>query len=162
MRRYEAALAALALAGSIVALAVPESLSEETLVGTARVIDGDSLVVAGQRVRLAGIDAPELHQMCGEVRCGLFARQALLEAVGASVVRCAVTARDRYGRALATCSTPDTPDLGARMVGLGAAIAYRRYSLRYADHEEAAKAEHLGIWRTSGFISPEDWRKGKR
>jgi endonuclease YncB( thermonuclease family) len=155
-------LAAAILGCSIAALAVPDALSQGTIAGEARVVDGDSLVVAGQRVRLSGIDAPELHQMCGEVHCGLFAKQVLTDAIGGSLVRCSVEGHDKYQRALATCGTADAPDLGGLMVAKGAALAYRRYSTKYADHEEAAKAEKLGIWRTSGFVSPEDWRHGKR
>jgi endonuclease YncB( thermonuclease family) len=38
--------------------------SSADLAGLATVIDGDTIVVSGERVRLQGIDVPELHQTC--------------------------------------------------------------------------------------------------
>jgi endonuclease YncB( thermonuclease family) len=165
-------LAAAILGCSIAALAVPEALSQGTIAGEARVVDGDTIVinatppysVGSHRVRLWGIDAPEVSQQCGgEVYCGLAARRALADAIGKDVVRCEVEGHDRYGREVARCGTARVSDLGALMVGTGNAIDYTRYSHgHYRDAEDAAKAERLGIWRLPGFVNPEDWRRGKR
>src|SRR5205807_160216 len=38
------------------------------LVGTALVVDGDSLEISGARIRLTGIDAPEMRQTCTDAR----------------------------------------------------------------------------------------------
>lgn len=161
MNRVDGALAGLVLAGAIAALAVPEVLSQPLLRGEAAVLDGDSIVVAGTHVRIQGIDAPELRQMCGEVRCGLAAKEALQRAIGGATVTCKPSGLDRYGRTLAQCATAAVRDLGAHMVGAGYARSFVRYGDRYRDAEDAAKAERLGLWRTD-FGNPEDWRRQSR
>ena len=128
--------------------------------GAARVIDGDTLDVAGTRVRLFGIDAPEARQTCREAgtdwACGTWAGQMLAEAVEGQSVRCEGEGLDRYGRLLASCSAGGQ-DLGRRMVQTGAALAYRRYSTRYATEEARAAAAGRGIW-SGEMARPEDVR----
>ena len=103
---------------SLIVLAVlmlPVPALATTVEGRARVVDGDTLEVAGQKVRLFGVDAPELDQSCergGRVwACGQAAREALAEIVGRKRLVCAVQDIDRYGRAVAVC------EAGARMWG---------------------------------------------
>jgi len=73
------------------------------LTGAVRVADGDSLEIGGERVRLDGIDAPELHQSCGAPGqtwpCGERARAALMAIVAAAKVSCRHVGEERYGRA---------------------------------------------------------------
>lgn len=125
--------------------------------GTGRVIDGDSLYVAGNEVRMQGIDAPEGRQTC--VRdgkrwdCGDAAREALRDLIGRNAVECRVTDRDQHGRLLARCSAAGR-DLNAALVASGMAVAYGDYT-----REEAqAKAQRRGIWAGT-FQSPRDWRR---
>jgi len=118
--------------------------------GPARVIDGDTLEVAGERVRLFGIDAPEKGQTCRGPRgrpwpCGRVATHALKALIAGRPVVCQTTARDRYGRAIARCLVART-DLSAWMVGAGWALAYRRYSTRYVPWECAARRDRRGLW----------------
>ena len=133
----------------------------ETLSGSARVIDGDTLAVAGQRIRLDGIDAPETRQTCTRSgrrwACGRASTQAMRRLVGRSPVRCEVSGRDRYGRAIAACYAGGR-DLQQQLVRLGLALAYRRYSTRYVPDEDAARAERRGLWSGS-FVEPWRWRK---
>jgi endonuclease YncB( thermonuclease family) len=75
-------------------------------------------------------------------------------------VTCQAKATDRYGRTVAVCANRDG-DLGARLVATGMAIAYRRYSTAYVDHEEAAEAGRAGIWAGT-FTPPEQWRREHR
>ena len=134
--------------------------------GETRVIDGDTLEVKGERVRLEGIDAPEKGQSCrdasGELYpCGQAVIYALHGRIGEGNVVCAIdAARDRYGRALGVCSLGGE-DLNAWLVSEGHALAYRRYSLKYVDQEEAARAARRGIW-AGDFVAPWDWRRGER
>lgn len=126
--------------------------------GAARVIDGDTLEVAGVHVRLYGIDAPELAQSCGAWDCGHWARDELARLIGARPVLCRGAESDRYGRLLARCDAGQG-DLGAAMVGGGAAFAYRRYALDYVGAERMAQVRALGLWQDDVPVTrPEDFR----
>ena len=132
--------------------------------GRAAVTDGDSLEIAGQRVRLHGIDAPERKQRCTadgrQWRCGAAATRALKKRIGGETVTCTPRDRDRYGRIVAVCRAGGV-DLNAWMVAQGWALAYRRYSMAYVDEERAAKAAKRGVWRGQ-LVAPWEWRRGKR
>ena len=133
----------------------------ETLVGTASVIDGDTLEIHGQRIRLLGIDAIEGRQTCtlpgGKTwRCGRDASFALADRIGRAPVACHPRDIDRYGRVVAVCEQGGE-DLNAWMVEQGWALAYRRYSKAYVRNEARAAAAHRGIW-VSEFQPPWEWR----
>lgn len=158
MRRRLAGL--LALASFVVCF--PASSAD--LVGRSSVIDGDTLEIHGQRVRLEGIDAPESRQMCdrhGQAwRCGQRAALALADWIGSRPVACRSRGKDRYGRLLARCSVAGA-DMQAWLVLNGHALAYRRYSTDYVPQEERAQAAGAGLW-SGRFIAPWDWRRGER
>jgi len=107
--------------------------------GTAFVVDGDTLAVAGQRVRLRGIDAPESRQTCrkagAEYACGRQARQALVQAIAGRRVSCSGSSLDRYGRLLGDCRAGDA-DLNRAQVAAGWAVAYGGFE----SEERAARA----------------------
>jgi endonuclease YncB( thermonuclease family) len=128
--------------------------------GPARVIDGDSLVVAGVEVRLHGIDAPEYRQYCYRRgrpwRCGIDATRVLRALIANRPVACRRHEEDRYGRTVATCSVDGT-DLGAAMVAGGHAVAYGAYAVE----ERAARNAGRGIW-SSRFDPPAAWRAKHR
>lgn len=137
----------------------------ETITGTASVIDGDTIEVHGQRIRLSGIDAPESSQLCqdskGEdYRCGQKAALALSDKIGRQPVRCVGKTTDRYGRLVAVCYLKEL-DLGAWLVSEGLAIDYRKYSSDYLDEEQAAREQRKGLWQGE-FAEPWEWRKAKR
>jgi endonuclease YncB( thermonuclease family) len=131
------------------------------LTGPAKVIDGDTIVVAGELVRLHGIDAPELDQTFwwrGErIACGMMALAAL-EALTAGIeLRCEAVERDRHDRLVAKIFAPDGGDIGRRLVLAGWALAYRRYSTDYVDAEAEARKARRGMWRGT-FAKPWEWR----
>ena len=136
----------------------------ETVSGRARVIDGDTIEVAGARIRLHGIDAPERGQDCRAGNklwlCGELATRALEDRTSGRPVACEEKDRDRYGRIVAVCRLGGE-DLNAWMVSQGWALAYRRYSRAYAIEEVSAKKGGLGLWRGE-FVPPWDWRRGVR
>jgi endonuclease YncB( thermonuclease family) len=133
-----------------------------TISGRAKIIDGDSLEVAGARIRLFGIDAPEAHQQCRDARalnypCGREATRALAALTGARVT-CTLVTHDRYERDVATC-TANGRDLGDAMVRAGHAVDYARHSGgRYETAEREARAAKRGIWAGT-FEEPEAWRR---
>lgn len=153
-------LAATIVGGSALALAVPDLRAGMT--GPVTVIDGDTIQVGSERVRISGIDAPEMGQQCadkmGRYDCGAAARNALRDMIARDPnVTCQPKDRDRYGRLVAVCANHDG-DFGARLVRLGRAVAYRRYSLAYVDQEAAAQAERIGMWEGE-FQTPEQYRR---
>lgn len=133
--------------------------------GPARVIDGDTIEIQDQRIRIHGIDAPERGQTCllrgQRYPCGVDATEALRKLVRGNEVTCDAMDRDRYGRTVAVCVTPGAIELGRTMVRLGWALAYRRFSLEYVREEEEARAKKVGLWRGQ-FRPPWEWRRGKR
>jgi endonuclease YncB( thermonuclease family) len=143
-------------------MAVPPAGSP-ALTGAARVIDGDTLEVAGVRVRLEGIDAPEAGQTC-ETRsgrswaCGSAATSELTRLVAGVTVRCESRGADKYGRMLGVC-TDGQIDVNAEMVRRGLAWAFVKYSTSYVAAEAEARSRGYGIWQ--GAAMPAwDYRAG--
>ena len=135
-----------------------------TVVGVASVIDGDTIEIHTQRIRLHGIDAPEASQSCDldgkPWGCGQASANALADYIGRRTVTCEARDRDRYGRLVAACSVGGA-SISAWMVREGWAVAYRRYSQDFVADEAAARAAKRGIWR-SAFIVPWEWRAQRR
>lgn len=162
---HAAALGAAVLSGCVIARdPAPKKTETAQIAGTASVIDGDTLEIHGQRIRLWGIDAPESGQRCtrpdGEAwRCGKDAAMALSDRIGRAPLSCEVKDTDHYGRKVALCRQRGD-DLNDWMVREGWAVAYRAYAKAYAGAEEEARAGHRGLW-TSRFEMPWDWRKAK-
>jgi len=131
---------------------------------TLRVVDGDTVVLAGERLRLEGIDAPELGQTClddtgAAVKCGQNARQHLQRLLFSGAVSCTGDTLDGFGRRLATCFVGNR-DINAQMVQDGHALAFRKYSSRYLSQEDAARQSGSGMWR-GHFEHPWDYRAAR-
>ncbi|WP_212742883.1 thermonuclease family protein [Sphingomonas sp. 2SG] len=135
-----------------------------SIVGSARAIDGDTLRIGATRIRLYGIDAPELHQLCGRGSrrnpCGRTAADALGRAVEGRTVTCMPMDVDRYGRTVAVCRSAGR-DVGEELVSRGLAVAYRRYSTRYVGTEDVAHTKRLGMW-SDVFQPPAEFRALRR
>jgi endonuclease YncB( thermonuclease family) len=155
-RRARLFLLCAMLAGALAATGWFIDRQTAAIVGSARVIDGDSLIVAGTEVRLYGIDAPERGQTCMRAgidwNCGAEAAAALRSAAAGREVVCRQRDRDRYGRIVAVCTAAGV-DLGAAMVKGGLAVALGAYA---ADEREARDARR-GLW-SSSFDRPSAWR----
>lgn len=144
-----------------VALLAPSLALAETVTGSARLVDGDTMEIRGRIIRLHGIDAPETGQTCKDAggriyRCGEAAEAALRQLTEGRRVRCEGDEVDQYDRLIAVCSAGRT-NLNREMVRSGWAVAFRRFSDDYLEQElEAAKANR-GIWR-GGFTRPVEHR----
>ena len=126
-----------------------------------RVVDGDTIVLNGEKIRFSGIDTPELKQTClkddQEVPCGMVAKRLLAEKIGNATVECINQGKDTYKRTLAECFV-NGESLSKFLVRSGYAFAYRKYSTKFIKDEEFAKANKLGMWAMT-FQYPWDFRK---
>ncbi len=141
--------------------------SADTLTGkVVKITDGDTLYVLDanyqqHKVRLAGIDAPERKQAYG-----LASRKHLLSVVAGKQVTVEYQKRDRYGRIVGKVLL-DGIDVYLEQVKAGFAWHYKKYqheqSLEdqrlYADAENQAREERLGLWRENNPIPPWEHRR---
>lgn len=130
----------------------------ERLEGRPRLIDGDSLALAGETVRMVGIDAPEGRQMCQrdgrDWPCGRESTAALRKLIAGRPVVCQFEGRDKHRRLLGTCHVGGK-NLNQSMVERGYAVSFGR---RYLRQERTAKSEKRGMW-SGTFERPRDWRR---
>ena len=133
----------------------------QEIYGEAKVIDGDTIHIGNNKFRLHGIDAPERNQKCifnnEDWECGKNSTLALIEMIENHPVKCRINGVDRYNRFIAVCFS-GKKNLNKMMVKNGWAIAYRYYSLEYAEEEESAKLNNVGIW-SGEFEEPYLFRK---
>ena len=126
-----------------------------------RVVDGDTIVLSGEKIRFSGIDTPELKQTCmngdEKVFCGKSAKMLLIKKIGNQTPECISEGKDAYKRTLAECFI-NGESLSVFLVRSGYAFAYRKYSDKFIKDEEFAKKNKLGIWAMK-FQYPWDFRK---
>ncbi len=131
----------------------------------AAVLDGDTLAVGSDRLRIFGIDAPESDQPCrrhgSAYACGAVARDAMVAIIGGGSLACEALDTDRYGRRVVRCVNDRGADIGSELVRQGWAIAFRRFSLAYVDQEAEARATRRGMWE-GNFDDPAAWRARMR
>jgi endonuclease YncB( thermonuclease family) len=146
---------ALALAGGAAFIFKPSGRSLE---GRAHAVDGDTIRIGDNRLRLRGIDSPEMRQSCYRGNqpyfCGEMARNALIGMILHQQVQCRSSGRDRYKRLLVRC-TAGGNDLNARMVEEGWAVSYGR---DYEAEEARARSRSAGLW-AGRFQRPQEWRR---
>jgi endonuclease YncB( thermonuclease family) len=130
---------------------------QRDLTGVAQAIDGDSLRLGTEELRLKGLDAPEFTQVCTvsgkEFPCGRESRAALRKLLSSGLVTCIGEGVDRYGRLLSYCRVRGI-DINAAMVRDGNAIAFGEYHREEAE----AKAAFRGLWAGT-FERPQDYRR---
>jgi endonuclease YncB( thermonuclease family) len=176
--------ALIAVGFAMFAMTMAALREEQVFAGPFRVVDGDTLASGNHRLRLLGIDAPELAQTCGgeetgvsDWPCGRRARQVLFQlitegpfaervrdknaidnnALAVGALECRGTAVDRYGRFLVLCDRADR-SINAAMVRAGMAVATG--SGNYAAEQALAQKARAGLWRGS-FETPRLWRQNQ-
>jgi len=134
--------------------------------------DGDTFTIGKQKIRVFGIDAPELNQKCRAdaiykegpspcVPCGHQARGALSKLIAGKELTCTKRGQS-YDRVVAECTLGDL-NIGLWMLSHGQAVSYRQFLKKHDVHdylgaEASAKSNGVGLWSVT-FIPPEDWRR---
>ena len=130
----------------IITFFLAQKLNSAEIYGVPKIIDGDTVYINTKKIRLEGIDAPEIKQKCKKpflkisaiigfefnknYSCGVIAKKKLLNKIDNSKIKCISSSKDRY----------------------------KRYSRDYVRDEAYAKENKLGVWKGS-FMMPEKWRK---
>ena len=126
-----------------------------------KIIDGDTIILNGEKIRFSGIDTPELKQTClkddQEVPCGMTAKRLLAEKISNATIECISEGKDTYKRTLAECFV-NGESLSKFLVRSGYAFAYRKYSTKFIKDEEFAKVNKIGMWAMT-FQYPWDYRR---
>ena len=126
-----------------------------------KVVDGDTIHLNGEKIRFTGIDTPELKQTCIKEGikdyCGVTAKKILIDKIANKTVECISQGKDQYKRTLAECFV-NNESLSSYLVRSGYAFAYRKYSKKFIEDENYAKANKLGMWSME-FDYPWDFRK---
>ena len=131
-----------------------------SLANNLKIVDGDTIVLNGEKIRFSGIDTPELKQTSLHnneiVDCGMSAKILLIKKIGNKTPECISEGKDVYNRTLAECFI-NGKSLSKFLVRSGYAFAYRKYSKKFIDDEDFAKANKNGMWAMK-FKYPWDFR----
>jgi endonuclease YncB( thermonuclease family) len=136
------------------------------IAGQATVVDGDTIEVAGTRIRLFGIDAPEADQTChdddGKIyRCGQAATDALSAFLAQKPIICDTLHAAPNGATVATCAVGDV-DISDWVVRKGYGLDWPAYSKgRYGDAQKAAERSGDGLWGGQ-WVTPWQYRDCRR
>lgn len=115
----------------------------DVLKGKCYVIDGDTIVISGTKIRIAGIDAPELEHPWGKK-----AKFALIGLCKGKVVKAVLQEDVSYDRIVAKCFLPDGRDLAAELVKQGLALDWPKFSGgEYREYEPHDARKRL--WRAA-------------
>jgi endonuclease YncB( thermonuclease family) len=127
-----------------------------------QIVDADTVYVGSIKIRLHGIDAPEMDQVCIDASgkdwsCGIDAREKLHAFTHDRPWICDLAGKDVYKRHLGSC-TVGGEDVSRWLVRSGWALAFRRYSTAYVADDDYAREQKLGLW-SGAFIAPWEWRR---
>ncbi|MCC5957089.1 MAG: thermonuclease family protein [Natronohydrobacter sp.] len=144
-------------------LALPLWAAQPEITGPARIIDGDTLDIAGKRIRIGGIDAPERNERCRDAagrawRCGAWATEQAKRLVAGQTLTCLDLGERTHDRIVGRCYLGGR-DLAVTLIELGAARPCLRFARAqgqdqtYLQAQAVAKAEQAGIH--AGPLNPE-------
>ena len=140
------------------------SFSAKIIEGKAKIIDGDTIHIEKNKIRLHGIDAPEIDQTCTIKdklwNCGIESSLELKKLILDNKISCVVSDIDKYNRYIAECFI-NNKNINKLMVRNGWAIAYRYYSLDFVGDEKLAEKDKNGLWQGK-FQEPYLYRKSKQ
>src|SRR5258707_7330610 len=132
------------------------------ITGIPKIREGDHYQIGNTRIRLGGIDAPSVDQLCLNTKgerwtCGVAARDDFMKhADNKGWAGHTGKITDRRGRTVARCEV-DGEDIQKWLVRNGWALSYTRVSHDYDADEKEAREAKAGMWQ-GAFIAPWDWR----
>jgi endonuclease YncB( thermonuclease family) len=91
--------------------------------GKAHIIDGDTIRIGRTKVRLAGIDAPELDQPFGQK-----SKWTLVDICKGQVITARLNGETSHDRLVGTCYLPDGRDIAAELIRRGLALDWEKFS----------------------------------
>lgn len=121
-----------------------ESETTETKIirGTCHVIDGDTIVIGKQKIRFAGINAPELNEPWGQK-----AKWELVNLCKGQKISAHLTGETSYDRVVAKCFLDDGRDLAAEMVKAELALDIPHFPNADYKHLETSNSRRKLYWR---------------
>jgi endonuclease YncB( thermonuclease family) len=146
---------------AVLLLLLPSVVHAAEITGIPRIREADLIQIGNSRIRLDGVDAPSVDQLClntmGERwTCGAAARDELAKHADNKSWTCHAGRTDRRGRIIARCEV-EGEDIQKWLVRGGWALVYPRQSHDYDADEAAAREAKAGMWQ-GAFIAPWDWR----
>lgn len=146
---------------AVALLFLPALAHAADISGIAKIRNGDSIQIGSSHIRLGGIDAPSVDQLCLNTKgerwtCGVAARDALAHHTANQSWTCHVLRTDHHGLSVAHCEV-NGEDIQKWLVRSGWALAYVKFSRDYVADEKAAREAKAGMWQ-GAFIAPWDWR----
>src|SRR6202046_2654594 len=131
-------------------IVLPAMANAADVSGLPKIREGDQIPIGNARIRLAGIDAPSVDQLCLDTKgerwaCGVAARDELIRHADNKTWTCHVNQVDRRGRSVAHCEV-EGEDIQQWMVKNGWALSYVRASHDYDADENAAREAKAGMW----------------
>jgi endonuclease YncB( thermonuclease family) len=137
-------------------------------VPAAKIHDADTIHIAKDgkdySIRIYGIDAPELRQVCidadnEQTACGRLASAEMLKIIGSGEVSCEIKSLDRlYNRVVGQCRNDKGTDIGRELVKRGYAYNESHTPEIYRAEREAAEMGKKGLWAGRAFMDPKEWR----
>jgi endonuclease YncB( thermonuclease family) len=147
---------------AIAVLLLPAMAEAADITGVPKIREGDHIQIGNTRIRLGGIDAPSVDQLCLNTQgerwtCGVAARDELIKYADNKSWTCHPRQTiDRRGRTVARCEV-NGEDIQKWLVRNGWALSYARFSHDYDADEKEAREAKAGMWQ-GAFIAPWDWR----
>ncbi|MBT8410049.1 MAG: thermonuclease family protein [Alphaproteobacteria bacterium] len=131
------------VAGTNAPATLPAMPASGFLRSKCHVIDGDTIVIARTKIRLAGIDAPELDQPWGQK-----SKWAMVAICKGEVITAELNGERSYDRLVGSCYLPDGRDIAAELVKQGLALDWPAFSKGKYRHLEPDGARRK-LWKVS-------------
>lgn len=137
-------------------LVAPLWAGQPEIAGVPRVIDADTIDVAGQRIRLGGIDAPERSENCQGAdgrswACGEWATEMARHLLKGERLRCIDLGERTYGRVVGRCYR-DGQDIAVHLIEIGAARPCLRYAREQGQEAVYSAAEARALRARAGIF----------